>query len=399
MTSDWNEIPFGEFATLQRGADLPIQHRRSGEYPVLASNGVVGFHEVPFTSGPGVVTGRSGTIGKPTFIDASYWPLNTVLWVSDFHDNNPRFVYYFFHFFDFRAYATGTSVPTLNRNFVHSVLIKVPPTSEQQKIAAVLWKVQCAIVVEEKLIETARELKQSAMSQLFMRGVRGESQKETDIGPMPQSWEVKRICDVAVVKGGKRLPKGRALVDDNTGFPYVRVTDMRDNSVDVTNLKFVPKDVHPAISRYTISSKDVYISIAGTIGSVGIIPEELEGANLTENAARLVLTDPGIDERFLMRALDSPSAQQQFRSLTAKNAQPKLALTRIEQALIPKPSNIDEQKEIARSLDIIQKKISVHERKRATLQDLFETLLHQLMTGQIRLDKLDIDTSEMEATN
>src|SRR5206468_130987 len=115
-------------------------------------------------------------------------------------------------FFDFRSYATGTSVPTLNRNFVHSVPIKVPQVPEQEKIAAVLWKVQRAIEVEEKLVATSRELKQSGMRQLFKRGLRGESPKETDIGQVPNSWDVVPLGSLG------RIGNGSTPLKRNLGY-------------------------------------------------------------------------------------------------------------------------------------------------------------------------------------
>ena len=94
-------------------------------------------------------------------------------------------------------------------------------------------------------------------------------------------WEYVKLKDVALIKGGKRIPKGKKLTDAKTPFPYLRVSDFQDNGeIDISNLKYVPESVYPEIKNYTIHSDDVYISIAGTIGKVGIIPEELNGANL-----------------------------------------------------------------------------------------------------------------------
>ena len=313
----------------------------------------------------------------------------------------PRFLYYILQTDqlneEIAKFQSGASYPAVNDKDVLDRTISLPPRPEQEKITAVLWKIQHAIETEDKLIAAARELKQSAIRQLFTRGLRDELQKETEIGLIPKAWEVKRIGDISILKGGKRLPKGEALVSENTNFPYIRVTDMGDNSVDTRGIKFVPKHIQPTIARYIITTKDVYISIAGTIGLVGIIPPELEGANLTENAARIVLTDNEMDARFLMHFLETPPAQDQIRFHTAKNAQPKLALTRIEQVLLPKPDTLKEQREIANILDTIQRKIIVHEHKRVTLQELFKTVLHQLMNAEIRVIELDIDVSEIQS--
>ena len=226
------------------------------------------------------------------------------------------------------------------------------------------------------------------MRTLFTRGLKGEAQKETEIGPIPESWETVTVASVATVKGGKRMPKGVSLTDEDTGQPYIRVTDFMDHGVNAEQVLFVPKGYEPVIARYTISSKEVYISIAGTIGLVGQIPKGLDGANLTENAAKISVTDERVTSRFLMYALASDTCQAQMAQSTATNAQPKLALVRIEQIRLPNPSTLDEQREIVAILDAIDRKIDLHRRKRAILEELFKALLHKLMTGEIRVGEV-----------
>ena len=103
----------------------------------------------------------------------------------------------------------------------------------------------------------------------------------------PEGWLIQRVGDFAAVKGGKRLPAGTALTDRRTSHPYIRIVDFKDGQIDQSNLMFVPDDVFPRISRYTISTQDVWISIVGTVGLVGLVDEALDGANLTENAAKI----------------------------------------------------------------------------------------------------------------
>ncbi len=138
IPESWAVSRFGDFATLQRGYDLPVHERRPGTIPVVGSNGIVGNHSNPAVKGPGVITGRSGTIGLSFFCEQDFWPLNTALFVSSFHGNDPSFAHYLFEVFDFRRYSAGVSVPTLNRNLVHQALLAVPPVSEQAKMAAIL---------------------------------------------------------------------------------------------------------------------------------------------------------------------------------------------------------------------------------------------------------------------
>ena len=152
---------------------------------------------------------------------------------------------------------------------------------------------------------------------------------------LPEGWCWCLLKDLCAVKGGKRIPAGRRLSDIDTGYKYIRVSDMKNGSVITTDLKYVPVDIVESIKRYTISKDDIYITVAGTIGDVGTIPEELDGANLTENADKLVFTI--IDKHWLYWFLKTPFIIQQIRDVTTKVGQPKLAINKIEELYIPLP--------------------------------------------------------------
>ena len=162
---------------------------------------------------------------------------------------------------------------------------------------------------------------------------------------IPQNWKWCRLGSIANVLGGKRIPAGRKLTNQDTGHVYIRVSDMKDGGISVNNLLFVPDDIYPMISRYIIKKEDIFITVAGTIGRVGKIPTELDGANLTENADRLVFTI--VDQDWLIMMLQSPFIQTQIIDATTKVGQPKLAIARIERLLIPLPP-VSEQKRIVK---------------------------------------------------
>ena len=171
---------------------------------------------------------------------------------------------------------------------------------------------------------------------------------------MPDSWEWCRLLTFATVLGGKRIPAGRKLATEDTGHIYIRVSDMKEGTVSQDKLLFVPSDIYPLISRYIINKEDVFITVAGTIGRVGKIPAELDGANLTENADRLVISL--VNQDWLIQTLQSPLVKNQIAEVTTKVGQPKLAIIRIEGLLIPLPP-ISEQKRIVRQVTTIKEKL------------------------------------------
>ena len=142
LRSGWEVKALIDVATLQRGFDLPKKERTPGQYPLVTSSGVTDTHNQAKVKGPGVVTGRSGSIGNVFYIDQDFWPLNTALYIKNFHKNNQRFIWYLLQLFDLNRFSSGTGVPTLNRNHVHSESVAVPSSlEEQRRIVSVLDEV------------------------------------------------------------------------------------------------------------------------------------------------------------------------------------------------------------------------------------------------------------------
>jgi len=192
---------------------------------------------------------------------------------------------------------------------------------------------------------------------------------------IPESWEWVRLGAITTVLGGKRIPAGRKLSQNNTGHVYIRVSDMKDGMVSMENLQYVPEDIFPSISRYIINKEDVFITVAGTIGRIGKIPPELDGANLTENADRLVFTI--IDQDWLIKCLQSVIVQSQISAVTTQVGQPKLAILRIQNLLIPLPP-VEEQKRIVAKIDELLPKVEEYGKAQDALNKLNAELPERL---------------------
>ena len=179
LPESWKVIKLGEVATLQRGKDLPRYEFKNGNIPVIGSNGCIGYHNQKIMDGPGVVTGRSGSIGKVSYLAGSYWPHNTTLYVKDFHGNHPLFVFYMMYRLDFNKYKTGVSVPTLNRNFIHSEMVPVPDVQEQIDIAEILSRTDKKTEQAENHHRILSDLFKSMLNNLMTGQVRV---KDIDFG-------------------------------------------------------------------------------------------------------------------------------------------------------------------------------------------------------------------------
>ena len=166
---EWKTSTIGEIAPLQRGYDLPTNNVISGTIPVVYSNGILRFHNEGKCQAPAIITGRSGTIGKFTYIDhGEYWPHNTSLWVTTFHKNYPRFVYYFFQNVGFEKYATGSGVPTLNRNDIHKHIESIPSNKEeQQAIASYFTTLDSQISASTSRLTSLKQMKAASLQAMF----------------------------------------------------------------------------------------------------------------------------------------------------------------------------------------------------------------------------------------
>ncbi len=169
----WERRTIAQIAPLQRGFDLPTSNLKPGNFPVVYSNGVLNYHADCMAKGPGVVTGRSGTIGKVTYIERDYWPHNTSLWVTSFKGNHPKFIFYLYTAIGFERFGTGSGVPTLNRNDVHSFELDFPNDPDEQiAITTVLSDMDAEIAALEQRRDKTRSLKQGMMQELLTGRIR-----------------------------------------------------------------------------------------------------------------------------------------------------------------------------------------------------------------------------------
>ncbi|WP_424204393.1 restriction endonuclease subunit S [Campylobacter coli] len=198
---------------------------------------------------------------------------------------------------------------------------------------------------------------------------------------LPQGWEVKKLEEIANIKGGKRLPKGKNLLDNNTKFAYIRVADFQDNgTINLQNIKFINENTYNVLKNYKIYDDNLYISIAGTIGKSGIIPKELNGAILTENAVKLEYIQNNISNKFMYFFTLSNIFKTQIQTSTKIVAQPKLAITRLKQIQIPLPP-LKEQERIVGILDEsfakIDESIKILEQDLLNLDELIQSALQK----------------------
>lgn len=261
--SEWVKKSLGDFMFFQRGHDLSRNNMKVGNIPVAGSNGVIGFHNASTTIAPGITIGRSGNIGTPHFYQENFWAHNTVLYVKDFKGNDPLFCYYLLKTIDFSGFNTGSAVPTLNRNHIHEHKINTPPVKEQKAIASVLSSLDNKIDLLHRQNKTLESIAETLFRQWFVE----EAQDD---------WEEINVLNIFSLVGGG-TPK--TSIDEywNGNIPWISGGDISqshkgfisktEKSITELGLKSSSTKLLPKLSTI--------ISARGTVGKYAILEQEM----------------------------------------------------------------------------------------------------------------------------
>mgnify|MGYP002732776098 CR=1 FL=1 len=202
----WVTEKFDDFVKLNRGFDLPNDKIVEGEYPVVASTDIKAYHNAYKVEGPGVVTGRSGSLGTVQYIRGKCWPLNTSLFVKDFKGNDPRFVYYYLQIMHLENYNAGAGVPTLNQNHLHKIKIRIPESLiDQQKLASILSRYDDLIEVNNRRIALLEASARELYKEWFVRFRFPGYETAKFVDGLPEGWEKVAIGEVvSIIVGGDK---------------------------------------------------------------------------------------------------------------------------------------------------------------------------------------------------
>jgi len=224
----WEVKSLDNIITFQRGFDLPKTDFKVGDFPVVGSTGIIGFHNEFKVKSPCVVTGRSGTLGVFQYLNEDFWAHNTTLWVKEFQGNHPKFIYYLLQTLDFKSLNGGVAVPTLNRNVLKNVFISYPKSLETQKrIASILSNYEDLIENNLKRIKLLEETAQNIYKEWFVH-FRFPNYEHTEFDAesgLPVGWEKINLYDFVEIKMGFPF-KAEDFNEVNIGKPAIRIRDI-----------------------------------------------------------------------------------------------------------------------------------------------------------------------------
>jgi type I restriction enzyme S subunit len=378
MAGEWKETILGDVIELKRGYDLPQQQRRFGRVPLVSSSGVTDYHAVAMVKGPGVVTGRYGTLGQVFFVPDDFWPLNTTLYVRDFKGNAPRFISYFLRGLDFLAYSDKAAVPGLNRNHLHQARVRLPSDiSEQRAVAHILSTLDDKIELNRRMNETLEAMARALFKSWFVAfdpvraKVEGRQPARMDVetaalfpdafedsmlGKRPKGWYVGPLGGILELKRGYDLPQQRRI------FGFVPIY----SSSGLTGYHSAAKVKGPGIvtGRY------------GTIGEIFFVNEDFWPLNTTLYVRNFKNNIP----RFVYYILHTLS----FEAYLDKAAVPGINRNHVHQEIVLCPP-VNLQCKFVERLEPFWQRQAMNNKEVRTLATLHDTLLPKLISGELRV--------------
>ncbi len=386
IPQDWEVKRLGEIAPLQRGFDLPTKDLQDGPFPVVYSNGICNYHVEAMCDAPGLVTGRSGTIGHFTFIESGrYWPHNTALWVTSFKGNDPLYIKYLYETLHFENFATGSGVPTLNRNAIHEFEVALPSKiDEQQRIAEALGEVDKLIESLDAQIEKKRRIAQGLAHDLLgMRneecGMRNEEcgMRNEPIRRFPGfkgEWERKALDSVIdfvtapiatskidvekYISTDNMVPNLGGVEPNASAVPYASIREYKTGDILLSNIR-------PYLKKMWRANWD---------------------AGCSSDVLVLRLVTDSVDSRFLYHTLSRDEFFDFVSSKAVGTKMPRGDKRVIASFKIQVPT-IAEQEAIADVLAAADSEIAGLEAKKRKYEQIKSGMMHDLLTGKVRVNE------------
>ena len=365
-------------ADLDNGKYVTTAHR------MLSSLGLEQCRILPKDT---VLVGCIGNVGKIGMVAdekaATNQQINSVICNQD-HD--PNFVYYSLCYNRERLekVAVKTTVPILNKSNFERFNLDIPRFPEQRYIAHILSTVQTAIEQQTRLITLTQELKQALMHKLFTEGLRGEKQKMTEIGPVPESWEVVELGSLV-----GETEQVKLQTEGNRQIKYIDVSGISREYLRVeTTTDYLLKDA-PGRARKKVNTGDViFATVRPTLLRVAFVNEELNN-QVCSTAFCVLRAKKDVSNKYIYYVVQHEQFIKQLEAIESGASYPAVTDKLVKKRKVPKPKH-DEQIQIAEIFDVIDKKIFQDAHKKIKLEELFRTLLNQLMTGQIRVNNIDL---------
>lgn len=394
--SEWREVALGDVIELKRGYDLPKRARADGPFPIVSSSGISGSHAEAKVQGPGVVTGRYGTLGQVFYVASDFWPLNTSLYVRDFKGNNERFVALLLESMNLAQHDGAAAVPGLNRNQLHTVPVRVPDRAGQDKIAVVMESLDDLIENNRRRVEMLEEMARAIYRKWFVRfrypGHEDVPLVDSRLGPIPDGWSTPRLADLVRTQYGYT----ESATTEPVGPRYLRGMDINKRSfVDWSAVPYCPISAENH-QKFRVQQGDVFVIRMADPGKVGICEVPI-GAVFASYLVRLRPIDDKIDPYFLFFTLCDETYQGWVTGASTGATRKSVSAKVItEPEIVLPPSN--RQVQFRDRIEPVRMHLNGLVQQNSALVAVRDLLLPKLITGQIDVSHLDLDALTEAAT-
>jgi type I restriction enzyme S subunit len=387
--SEWREVRLGDLVTFQRGHDLPKAEMKEGPYPVVGSNGIIGYHSKYTTEAPCITIGRSGNVGNPFLSKCKTWAHNTTLYIKEFKNTDPIYIYYLLKTLDLGYYAVGSAVPTLNRNHIHPILISVPESIEEQRsIAATLSALDDMIELNNQINKTLEEMAQAIFKSWFVdfEPFRDGEFEESELGLIPKGWRVGKLDDVlSEIETGNRPKGGVAGVE--SGIPSIGAENVLGlGKYDYSKEKYVSEEFYNSMKKGKLKDWDVLLYKDGAqLGRKTMFALGFPHKKCCVNSHVFILrSNSRMNQCYLYFWLDQDYMTQKIIGLNANSAQPGINQPAVKGLPILIPP-IDVLERFDDLVVPIIKNLFSNCLENNILVSIRDTLLPKLMSGEIRV--------------
>ena len=382
IPDDWLHLSLGRVSKLQRGFDLPHRSREKGEIPIITSSGFGEYHSESRVQGPGVVTGRYGTIGEVFYIQENFWPLNTTLYVKDFYGNDPLYISYLLRRIDFHTHSGKSGVPGINRNDLHEIVVALPPTrTEQEAIAKALSDADALIEALDQVITKKRQIKQGAMQELLTGKRR--------LPGFSGDWEDRSLFELA---GGRK-----ELFDDGDWIESEHITEDGIRLIQTGNIgvgsfiekgekKYISEESFGSLRCKEIKQGDLLICrLAEPAGRACVLPELGESKTITSVDVTIFRPPLSVANRvFLANVFSTAYWFNEVSDRSGGTTHKRISRGSLGGIRVTIPQ-LDEQTAIATILSDMDTELAALESRLAKARQIKQGMMQELLTGRIRL--------------
>lgn len=392
----------GDVVTLQRGFDLPHRERREGPVPIVSSSGITGRHDEARVNPPAVITGRYGTLGEVYYVDQPCWPLNTTLFVKDFHGNDPRFCYYLLQNLELASHEGAAAVPGVNRNVLHELPTLVPSGALQRKLVAILAAFDDLVDTNASRINILDEMCQRIYREWFVDfrypGHEGGAAPTAASDGVPAGWDVSRTADL-IASGTLAIGDGYRAKNaelGNEGLPFVRIADLRDD-FDFDGVDRLRSESMAAVGAKVSRPGDCVVLTKGTVGRVFLVPVASEPFVYSPQLSYWRILQPTLAHEYLFCWMRGPDFARQCAHVKgATDMADYVNLRDQRNMLIPVPP-LSIQTHFSEVVGPVLDLIANLWRASRNARAMRDMLLPRLISGKIDVADLDIEVEEPAA--